>query len=1391
LPRDSPPREFWKNRRFGVMIHPLTVFRRRTLKAAFAATFAVIVTSLPRRPPANMAKESTMNSSGIEDYPGMERFSLVRRLGAGGMGVVYEAHDRARDIRVALKTLPRFDARALYLFKQEFRALSDVVHPNLVALHELFSIGERWFFTMELVHGVNFIDYVRFGRQAFAADVDTGVSRDTARDRPVVDRSAAQTPSGPPSDQLPDRLHGNGSSRKAGPSHGAESPATNSSTSTVAHTPESGEELTTKQFTRVRPFDAAAEVGRETREGTALTPDQLERLRAVLQQLAEGICALHEAGKLHRDIKPSNVLVTEAGRVVLLDFGLVAELEVRPLEQDVPELVCGTANYMAPEQAAGLALSTASDWYSVGVMMYEALTGRLPIAGSSLQVLRDKQERDITPPSRIVPAVPGDLEALCLQMLQRRPQDRPCEADILRRLKSASVASTGISLPHVPQRTPFVGRERHLAALAEALQATRQRRTVTMFVHGRSGVGKSLLLQRFLEGLLEREEVVVLAGRCYEQESVPYKALDSLVDALSRYLRRLSGTEATKLLPRDVAALTRVFPVLRRVEAVVAARQEAGHIPDQQELRRRAFAALRELLTRLGESKPLVLFIDDLQWGDVDSAALLSDLLRPPDPPVLLLVGSYRSEYAATSACLKVLLEAAAKANTLVDRRDLAVEPLEVAEARTLALELLGGGKDAATAARAQFIAQESGGNPYFVRELVQSLQEGAELRQATITAEKVTLEEVLWRRVRGLPDASRRLLEVVTVSGRPLRQGEAYRAAELASADRTALALLRVGHLVRSTGPGELDEVESYHDRIRETVVAHLPPEELKQHHRRLAGTLEATGHADPETLAVHFQGAHESEKAGGYYMLAADEAAEALAFARAAKLYRLALELRRMNDADARTMRVRLADALANAGRGVEAAREYQAAAEGAGAAQALDLQRRAAYQYCCSGYVDQGRKALSEVLARVGMKLPATPARTLLSLMWARFRLWLRGLRYRERRADQVPAQDLTRIDVAWSASAGVSMLDMLAGALFQTHGLLLALKAGEPYRLARSLAWESAHTANGGIPSMTRARMLLDASRLLAERIDQPHALGMLQLAEGIAHFTLGSFAAACERLEQAESIFRDRCTGATWEMDTAQAFILWTRLYMGDFVIMNRRSSQLLKEALERGDLYAATNFATFPVPVARLVEGNPEEARRILNEFLGQWSHEAFHLQHLTALMGNLYIDFYKGEGAVAWARIRRDWPAVVRSQFLRVKSIQLVMTELRARAALAAARTAAQPAPLLKVAAQAAHHLEQLGMTWSLPKAHLLGAQIAFLRGDRSEALSQLGRAATGCDTVPLGMFAAAVRRRRGELLGGDEGSGLINQANAWMTTQNVQDPARLTAAYAPAFGD
>src|SRR6478736_826237 len=251
---------------------------------------------------------------GEEPFSGTPRFELRRRLGAGAFGVVYEALDRERNSLVALKTLRRTGEEALYRLKQEFRSLADIAHPNLVSLYELFSDGEQWFFTMELVEGRSFHEAVCAGdgKSPISSDVTVG-----------NDDSAA----------------GN--------------------TQTLEGVPDLSPELPVPAIRRRRltsHFDLAL-------------------LRSALAQTVAGIEFLHAAGKLHRDIKSSNVLVTPSQRVVLLDFGLVTELDVSD-EEDRSLALAGTPAYMSPEQGSGRPLSEASDWYSVGVMLYEALTGQ-------------------------------------------------------------------------------------------------------------------------------------------------------------------------------------------------------------------------------------------------------------------------------------------------------------------------------------------------------------------------------------------------------------------------------------------------------------------------------------------------------------------------------------------------------------------------------------------------------------------------------------------------------------------------------------------------------------------------------------------------------------------------------------------------------------------------------------------------------------------------------------------------------------------------------------------------------------------------------------------------------------------------------------------------------
>jgi tRNA A-37 threonylcarbamoyl transferase component Bud32 len=1218
------------------------------------------------------------------------RFSIRRWIGEGGMGVVYEAFDHKRGERVALKTLHLADSAALYRFKREFRALVGVRHPNLVTLHELFSSRGRWFFTMELVDGIDFLTYVR------------GEWSAAGRERP----------------------------------------------------------------------------GSRSR---------LTRVREAMRQLAEGVETLHSTGWLHRDIKPTNVLVTREGRVVLLDFGLAARLMGSGEHMSTEHHILGTFSYMAPEQAAGRTVSRASDWYSVGTMLFEGLTDRLPFEGHPLEMIEGKNRGPVAP-SKLEAGVPPELDALCLDLLRPEPARRATGREVLSRLASTARARP---VPEAPSGASLIGRSRHLRELDGAFEIVRSGRPAVVFVRGRSGAGKSALVQHFLDGLASRGAAVALAGRCYEQESVPFKAIDSVIDALSRHLRRLTRLEVQGVLPRDLGPLLRMFPVLRRVDAVAAAaaagRQAAG-ATEPPEVRRRAFAALRELLSRLGDRRSLVVSIDDFQWGDSDSAALLAELLLPPDPPVLLLIASFRSEDEVTSPILQQFLRTPCEDGAVPQRKVLDVEDLSRGDAHKLARALLGS-CEATVAARAEEIACESGGNPFFICELVQSLATGSGRALGDAHLGQVRLGEVLWSRVLELPDDARRLIEVVAAYGQPLTRENACRAAGLAPADHAAVDALKNGRLVRGASPTGRDLIETYHDRVRETVVAHITAERMAEIYAALAETLESSGAADPEALAVLFHGAGRTETALAFYARAADQAAEALAYDRAITLYRKALALWPQGGPSACGLRARLANVLADAGRGALAAREYLLAAMESEVIESFELERRAAMHLLISGHVDEGLAVLRVVLAAKGLSLPRNRYRAHAALLLRRFLIRLRGTGIRPRASASANRPALSRIDVCLAAASGLSGFDPIRGAYFQAYGLLLALRAGEPCRTARALAMVAEHEAGAGRRSLARTELLLRTAGALAHRAGRPELIGLVTATQGVAAFMQGRFRDSVTFCDRAEGIFREECTGVSWELDTAQIYALWSRIYLGELAELRRRWGILLTAAGERGDLFAIANLSTRVLAIMRLVEDEPDLASAELTRVMGQWSRRGYFVQQHHALLARTMIELYRGEAEKAWQLIT-EYDSTYRASFLvRCQQMRIELLQLRARAALAVSAACGGRSDLLRAAARDARRLERERMPWSDALAWLIRAGIAGARGDLAGSVPLLEGAVKRFVAADMELFAVAARRQLGRLLSDGRGARLITEADLWLACEGVRDANRFCGMTVPGF--
>ncbi|MEJ8857473.1 AAA family ATPase [Variovorax robiniae] len=1108
-----------------------------------------------------------------------------------------------------------------------------------------------------------------------------------------------------------------------------------------------------------------------------------QRLRAALKQLLKGVVAIHGAGMLHRDLKSSNVIVEKGGRVVILDFGLAvvgrACAAARPAESGFS----GTPGYLAPEQtlsAANLAPTTASDLYAIGAMLFVALTGKLPFEGPVSDVLELKRSQAAPSVHSLCADAPDDLARLCDALLQRDPAARPDAAQVQAALDRADAADARGQVAAAPmgmalQPDILLGRESEMAALHAAHASMLAGRPVVMFVSGDSGMGKSALLHAFLDQVKASGRSVTLEGRCYDRESVPFKAFDSVMDELSSHLHGLTREEAGDLMPREMYALARLFPVLERVEAV--ARGPKKVIPDLQELRLRAFAALSELLGRMRDRRPLVIFVDDLQWTDSDSIVVFDYLLSQPEPTPFLWVATHRSEGAGDNALLQQTLDIAAS-RPGVECRSLHVGPLPPAVSVQLAQQLLG----SASTVDSALIAAEGRGSPFFVGELVR------QARSSRLTAgagpNALTLGQTVDRHVSLLPAKARDVLNVLAVAGRPMA---AQLAVDAAGATHEALDALLFERLARTTRASAHSRVlECYHDKIRESVADALTPDALRGVHARLAEALSVREGSEPEHLAVHFHGAGDSQRASVYYEKAGDVFAAKLAFEFASRQYRQCLDLMDADPSRFRQVQVKLAAMLASMGNSREAAEVYRAASIDASPQEALEYKRAAAHLLSTSGFTDEARVLLGEVLAAIGLSMPKSPRAAIAAALASRFLLKCRGLEI-DLSAAPRPG-DQARLGAMWSVVQGSVGNDPFVMVDMAARYARLALNTGSRAHAARALSMEAYMASFDGPGTRARTEPIMLRAERLASEVSQHELTGWVRQIRGCVLAHEGRYAEARPVLQDALEWYGSHCAEVPFELAGTLLYCANAENHLGEYARTSTTAPGIVENALRRGDQYLACGVIGFAAPALLAHRGLADAGRRIGQAKASYQVQSIYQWADYLMLMADLNLALYEGQPARGAALAAQQWSALEKSQLLRMKIALGLMGYYRAGCALTAARQRTMDrAEGVEIARATVRRLNKTRLPHVPGWVAVLEAGLACEKQQPERAAGLLQAATLVFDATGLKLYGAAARRRQGQLTGGEAGRALAFAAEAVMRSEGVIDLEATTGMLAP----
>jgi len=627
-------------------------------------------------------------------------------------------------------------------------------------------------------------------------------------------------------------------------------------------------------------------------------------------EIAKGVCRglahAHANGVVHRDLKPGNVWLSADGTAKIGDFGLAVALQQSRLTMH--GMLVGTVAYMPPEQALGSETTVRADFYSLGCMLYEMITGRPPfVSDNPSAVISQHINTPPVAPSWHADACPLDLEKLILHLLAKDPSERPTSAaDVLAALERIDPAgkSASHSNSNVLDRLAlgvFVGREPELERLRTAFDEAVSGRGGLVMLVGEPGIGKTRTTQQ-LETYAKMRGAQVLWGRTHESAGAPpyWPWLQAGGQYAAAHVDDLTTVIGPQMPPGSVGELSRIFPWLRQG----ANFSEPPEISDPEVAQFRLFDAYTSYLKAIASQAPLVVALDDLHWADKPTLQLLQHVARELSRMRVLIVGNYRDTDITRQSALSEIL-ASLNRESGFDRIVL----------RGLTRDEVG----AYIKARANVeprrevldrIYEETEGNAFFLSEVVNLMAQEGTLNKDSISDIAIPdgVREALGRRLNRLAEETNELLQVAAIIGRDFT----YDTLTLLG-DRNDDDLLKmIEEALEARVIEETEHAGRYrftHAQMQETLLAELSTTRRVRLHGQVGEALERRYGTRAEEragrLAMHFGEAATlsprfSEKAAHYAAAAGRQALAQLAYPEAARHFRAALAAREGQEID-----------------------------------------------------------------------------------------------------------------------------------------------------------------------------------------------------------------------------------------------------------------------------------------------------------------------------------------------------------------------------------------------------------------------------------------------------------------------------------------------------------